>query len=258
MDATTTEFPVDATTVSLPETIVTWRWQTPGYRSKYSPETVNTLAAMVRRHYPHQHKFVCVTDDTQGIDPRVECLPDWGDYAAVPSPHGSRNPSCYRRLRAFHPDIASSFGPRFVSLDLDTVITDDVTPLWDRPEDFVIWGDTSPRSRFNGSMFEITAGARPQVWTDFDPATSPQRAKSAGFWGSDQGWLSYCLRGPEAKWTAADGVRSFRNDIYPHGRHLPDGTRIVFFHGQHDPWHTDVQAKFPWVLEHYRSEEWAA
>lgn len=235
-----------------PETIVTWRWQpAPGYRSKYGPETVNTLAAMVRRYYQRPHRFVCVTDDADGIDPRVECLPDWADYASVPSPHGGRNPSCYRRLRAFHPEIAASFGRRFVSLDLDTVVTGPLESLWDRAEDFVIWGDTSPRSRFNGSMFLLTAGARPQVWTEFDPETSPVRAKSAGFWGSDQGWLSYILSGPEAKWTAADGVRSFRNDISKHGGSLPVGTRIVFFHGQSDPWHDAVHEKFPWVRQFY-------
>lgn len=241
--------------MSLPETIVCWRWFKEGYRSSYGPETVNILRAQVARHYPHPHRFVCVTDDKAGIDPRVEVVPDWKDYASVPSPHGGRNPSCYRRLRAFHPDIAAVFGSRFVSLDLDTVVTGDLTPLWDRSEDFVIWGDTGPKSRFNGSMFLLSAGSRPQAWNDFDPLTSPRLAMAAGFWGSDQGWLSYCLAGDEAKWSTADGVRSFRNEIYPNGGRLPEGTRIVFFHGSHDPWMPTLQAKFPWLRQHYRNDD---
>lgn len=245
--------------MSLPEIVVTWKWRpAANYRSSYGPETVNTLAAQVRRHYPHPHRFVCVTDDATGIDSRVEIVPDWADFADVPSPHGGRNPSCYRRLRAFHPEIGSVLGGRFVSLDLDTVITGDLTPLWDRDEDFVIWGDTGPKSFYNGSMFLLTAGARPRVWSDFDPQQSPRVAMQAGCYGSDQGWLSYCLGKGEARWTAADGVRSFRNDILPRGGALPEGTRIVFFHGHHDPWSCHIKAAQDWIREHYRGDEVAA
>ena len=88
-----------------PESVICWKWKPrEGYRSTYGPETVNTLAAMVRRHYGHKHRMICVTDDSHGIDPRVEVIPAWNDYANVPSPHGGKNPSCYRRLRMFHPD----------------------------------------------------------------------------------------------------------------------------------------------------------
>lgn len=234
---------------------MTWKWATPGYRSAYGPTEVNTLAAMVRRHFPHPHKMLCVTDDTDGIDPRIECVPDWKDFVDLKSPHGGRNPSCYRRLRAFHPDIGAVFGRRFVSLDLDTVITGDLTPVWDRPEDFVIWGDTGPKSYYNGSMFLLSAGARAQVWHGFDPATTPQQTLQAGCWGSDQGWISYCLGKGQARWSKADGVHSFRNEILPYGGHLPEGARVISFHGHSDPWHADVQARFPWVREHYRGDD---
>lgn len=223
-----------------------------GYRSVYAPDTVNVLQRMVRRHFPHPHRFVCVTDDPAGIDSDVEILAPWNDFADLPSPHGGNNPSCYRRLRLFHPDAAQWFGARFVSLDLDCVITGDLTPVWDRPEDFVMWGDTNRSTHYNGSMVLMSAGARPQVWTDFDPRTSPQRAKAAGCFGSDQGWISYRLGGGEARWNRLDGVYSFRVHIHPNLRVLPPGARLVFFHGQTDPWSPYVQANCPWVKEHYR------
>lgn len=240
----------------MPTSIVCWRWRPrAGYRSTFGPETVNTLRSMVARNFPHKHRFICVTDDTQGIDPRVEVIPDWKDFAHVPSPFGGKNPSCYRRLRAFAPDIASAFGERFVSLDLDTVVVGDLTPLWDRPEEFVIWGDThkSKHTCYNGSMFLLTAGARPQAWEQFDPATSPQVAKRAGLYGSDQGWLSYCLGPGEAKWSRKDGVYSFRNDLQKM-RQLPENCRITFWHGAHDPWSPYAQSQYPWVRAHYRGE----
>lgn len=235
-----------------PLTVVCWRWKPPhGYRSEYRPTTVNTLRRMVDRHYQAPHRFVCVTDDPAGLDPAIEIVPLWNDFANVPSPHGKKNPSCYRRLRSFAPDIAAIFGPRFVSIDLDCVITGDLRPLWDRPEDIVMWGDTNPKTHYNGSMLLMTAGARPQVWTQFDPAHSPALAKNAGCFGSDQGWISYCLGPGEVKWSRADGVYSFRNDLKPHNPdRLPSNARVVMFHGNEDPWGIAAQG-LDWVRRHW-------
>lgn len=236
-----------------PDTVVTWKWKPqPGYRSTFSAEAVNVLRRMVARHYAAPHRFVCVTDDADGLDPAIEVLPLWEDFAHVPSPHGGRNPSCYRRLRMFHPEIASVFGSRFVSLDLDTVVVGDLLPVWDRPEDFVAWGDTNPLpgSHYNGSMILMSAGARPRVWTEFNPQESPRQAKAAGCYGSDQGWISYCLGAGEARWTCADGVYSFRNHLAP-TRALPSNARLVMFHGHTDPWSEFAKSNYPWVKEHY-------
>lgn len=236
--------------------IVTWKWKPkPGYRSSFGPETVNTLKRMVGRHYPGAHEVVCITDDAEGIDPDVRTIPLWSDHAEVPSPHGPGNPSCYRRLKAFSNEARALIGERFVSLDLDCVVTGDLRPLWDRPEAFMIWGDTSPRTPYNGSMFLLTAGARSQVWERFDPVRSPLIARQKGYWGSDQAWIGACLGDQERRWTTDDGVYSFRNhlqDPYRPARPLPANAAIVFFHGKWDPWAPEVQAKYPWVREHYR------
>lgn len=232
--------------------VITWLWKPPaGYRSQFAAEHVNTLAHMVARHYPEPHVFTCVTDIPAGIDASIQILPAWNDFAHVPSPHGSHNPSCYRRLRAFHPEIGSVFGERFVSLDLDTVIVGDLRPLWNRPEDFVIWGETNPKSWYNGSLWLLRAGARPKVWNDFDPKTSPARAKAAGRFGSDQGWLSYCLGPGEATWSTQDGVYSYRVHLQPKGSSLPANARLVMFHGKEDPWGADAQ-RVGWIREHYQ------
>jgi len=232
---------------------VTWKWAAPkGYRSTFGPETVNTLCRMVARHYPAPHRFLCVTDDPAGLDPAVEVIPAWNDFADLPSPSGGRNPSCYRRLRMFSRDIGAVFGPRFVSLDLDVVIAGDLRPLVDRPEAFVIWGDTNPNTYYNGSFILMSAGARPQVWETFDPIESPKASKAAGHHGSDQGWISHCLGPKETKWTKADGVYSYRNDLVPHGaRDLPANAKLIVFHGAVDPWSAGGQ-RLEWVRRHYQ------
>jgi hypothetical protein len=233
--------------------VVCWKWRpAKDYRSKFGPETVNVLCQMVARHYPHPHRFLCVTDEPEGLSPEVEVIPAWNDFADLPSPHGKRNPSCYRRLRAFHPAIGAVFGARFVSLDLDCVIVGDLTPLWQRPEEFVIWGDTNRRTYYNGSMFLLTAGSRPKVWTAFDPKTSPALALRARQFGSDQAWISCVLGKGQAKWTAADGVYSYRNEIMRRQNALPENARIVFFHGPGDPWGVKEQ-RIPWVRQEWRS-----
>lgn len=232
-------------------TVVCWKWRQTAYRSHFGPETVNTLRRMVARHYPSPHTFVCVTDDPAGIDAATRIVPAWNDFAAVPSPHHGNKPSCYRRLRAFAPDIAPILGPRFVSLDLDCVIVGDLRPVWDRPEPFVIWGDTNKRTLYNGSMLLLTAGSRRQVWETFDPLTSPATAHAAGNFGSDQAWISHCLGPGEARWTQRDGVYSFRNDIQRHGGRLPANARIVFFHGPQDPWDAEL-ARVSWIRTHYQ------
>jgi hypothetical protein len=232
--------------------VVCWKWQPAlGYRSKFDASHVNVLKRMVDRHYPSPHRFLCVTDDSRGLDAGIEAVPLWGDFADVPSPHGGQNPSCYRRLRAFSPEIGAIFGPRFVSVDLDTVLVRDVRPLWDRSEDFVIWGETNPKSWYNGSMWMMTTGARKQVWERFDPKTSPQQALKAGKFGSDQGWISYVLGPGEATWTQKDGVYSYRVHVAPQGNRLPKNARMVMFHGKHDPWAYNMD-RVPWIQEHYR------
>jgi hypothetical protein len=232
--------------------VVTWKWKPfNGYRSSYSPDTVNILRRMVARHYPDPHRFICVTDDPDGLDPDVEVVPLWDDHATLLHPHSHTHPSCYRRLKAFAPEMREILGKRFVSIDLDCVVMGDLRPLWNRPEEFVGLAGTQPPTTFNGSMFLLTAGTRPRVWNDFHPRYSPDYAKKAGHYGSDQAWISYCLGEKEARWTTADGVYSYRLHVAPVGGRLPVDARICFFNGKADPW-SKGPSELEWVRQHWR------
>jgi len=233
-------------------TVVCFKWHPYGgitYRSSYGPEQVAILRNMVARHYPAPHRFVCVTDDARGLKD-IETIPLWHDYESIPSPHGGGNPSCYRRLKLFDPAIAELLGDRFIALDLDTVVVGDLTPIFDRPEPFVMWGETDKRSWYNGSLILMTAGARAQVWTRFNPRTSPREALRAGRFGSDQGWISHVLGKGEATFGRKDGVYSYRVHLAPNNNELPADARITCWHGRLDPWSYAAQ-QIPWVREHY-------
>lgn len=268
-------------------TVVCWKWQAfPGYRSKFTAEHVNVFARMIRRHYRGPMEIVCVTDDPEGID-RVQThvdvthmatpigrreliaarpesgvdriIPLWPDFAEIPSPHDlpgrpRRNPSCYRRLKMFEADAARWLGTRVISLDLDMVVTGDLTALFERPEEIVLWGDTNPTTFYNGGMILHTPGTRTCLWEEFraDPKAAIRKAQKARQWGSDQGWIGARLGPDEARFSNRDGVYSYRMDLRPRRSDLlPPQARIVFFHGEFDPWGEEAQG-LAWVRENWR------
>jgi len=235
---------------------VTYKWKAPpGYRSQFGPQQVNIWRRMILRHYVGQARFICVTDDPAGIDSEIEIVPLWNHLRDLKSPHGPGNPACYPRLFGYSEEAEEFFGPRFMATDLDILIAgarDSLNQLVDVPDDFKIWGDTAKNTPYNGSLTLMTAGARKQVWETFDPVESPKRARALGYIGSDQAWIGACLGPGEKKWTAADGVYSYRNEIQHVGGHLPANARIVVFHGSIDPWSPYARARHPWVLENYR------
>jgi hypothetical protein len=236
--------------------VVCWKWKSAAYRVKYEAVHVNTLARMVARHYPKPHRFFCVTDDPTGLDKNVEVVPIWSEHSRVMNPNGVHLPSCYRRLKVFSREMSGVFkARRVVSLDLDVIITGDLSPLWDRPEMFVGWRVPSPcraRYSFNGSMWMTVPGIYSDIWDQFDPVKSPAMAKAAQYFGSDQGWMSYFLRDLNLPgWTSVDGVYSYPREVRPFGR-LPNNARVVIFHGGRKPWESSAFKAHPWVSAHYR------
>jgi hypothetical protein len=211
---------------------------------------------MVARHYQKPHRFICVTDDGEGLDPGVEVVPLWNDYANIPNPSFKGGPSCYRRLKLFSRDIGKILGERIVHIDLDVVITGDLSPLFDRAEPFIGWKNTNPMWPLNGSLFMLTAGSHPEVWETFHPIRSPAISNAAKCRGSDQGWMSYVLGKNQPTWDRTDGVFSYQDEMAKRGksidRRLPDEARVVVFHGVLDPWSPQAVLLAPWVKEHYR------
>lgn len=227
-------------------TVVTFKWETPGYRAKFTSEHVNILRRMVARHYDKPHRFLCITDNPDGLDGGIETAPLWSDHRHVANPTGGGRPACYLRLKLFDPSMRDVLGDRFVMLDLDCIITGNLSPIFDRPEDAVFWNAPKVPWPYNGAMYMMNTGARPQVWEEFDSEISPAETTARGYRGSDQAWISHKLGPGEAVWTDKDGVYylgAMRNRRMP-----PPNARIIFTTGGTAPWTLPYQ----WVKRHYR------
>lgn len=234
-------------------TVLSWLWDQPNGRTTYTAEHVNIWADSVRRNLDMDHEIAIVTDMPEGIDPSIRVIDPPGLFEDVRLPswdmhNGAQLPQCLRRIAMYTPNAADWFGERFVSMDLDCVIAEPLDPLFDRPDDFVMYRGTNDRRPYNGSMQMMTAGARSQVFTEF----TPERAVEAGkeFIGSDQAWISHVLGWGEATWGPEHGVvwhGSQRN-------HIADEWRLMFFPGTPKPWELMSD---PWVELHYRrSDQW--
>lgn len=228
--------------------VVTWVWEGP---RRYRPMHANTLYSMLCRHLHVPFRFICISSYAEGFVEGVEVLPIPAAAKAVGdimSPEGEHMPSCYRRLWVFS-DEARMLGERVLSIDVDLVILDDITPVVQRDEEFVGW---KPRQnwgnadRVAGGMFLLTTGTRTHVWDDFGP-DEIRRVRKLGYRGSDQAWMSYKLAKDAALWRQEDGLYAL-SDIEKRNGKVPEDARIVQFAGIKKPWHC---MNLDWVQQHY-------
>src|SRR5690606_36311976 len=88
-------------------------------------------------------------------------------------------------------------GKRIFLLDIDCVIVGKITSLVTRTEDFVGWKPKTASGtkfpRLAGGTWLLRTGTRNFVYDNFHGHSSINLAGNAGYGGSDQAWISYCL-----------------------------------------------------------------
>lgn len=238
--------------------IVLWKWEQHGTARAYEADHVNVMCSMLRRNLKHMpHRIVCVTDKTAGIT-ECETAPLWPDHDDLPNASGFHLPSCYRRLKLYDKTTQESIGiekgDRIVSLDLDALICDDIRALMKTEGEYVGWElkGVNQQRVFNGSLQMFDAGTLQEIWSDFDPRTSPSLAGQAGYRGSDQAWLSYKLaQRPGSVGLVWPEVSSYPLQNRMQGI-LRRDNKIIFFHGSVKPWDIKARTATPWVERYWR------
>lgn len=210
----------------------------------YDADCVNRLRRMLARHLTLPHELVCCTDIPDGIDPGVRI---------VPLPAEAKGLAGLRpKLYAFHPDAARLFGRRILMLDLDVVVCGSLDGLVGRSEPFLAWeGPPNNRCRYNTSFVLMDGGAFPDVWTRWDPETSPAELAAAGYRDAfDQDWIAHIVgdRGATVPRSGA-GIESFTPNRF---RPLPDVAALVAFNGRASPAMASCRRVAPWIVEHWR------
>ena len=263
--------------------IVTWKWDAGNHPKKgirYTEAHVNRLHSMLRRHLHIPFELVCLTDKSDGIDPEIRVEPLWKEF--------SRLPGCFRRLKIFSKEAEQVVGSRFVCMDLDVVIVDDVTDLFNRDEEFIIWGEHHRKTPYCGSFFAMDAGCREKVYTSFDIKKYPPNANGRYPYGTDQDHITSQLYPFEPMVTSKDGVYGFNfsarrwtkgactpSSKYKRGKYkkllaeyvpnkkelgrntfvgngsLPANARMIFFNGKFDPSQPQTQKEYPWIRENW-------
>lgn len=222
-------------------TICTWLWG-----NKYSTVDVAKLVHGLQRHLKQHYRFFVVTDkpgewskDLVGVTALLPIL----DKNLL------RFKGCLARLRMFDPDWqASLVSDRIVCIDLDTVIVGPLDPLFDRPEPFVILqkvhsGNPCP---YNGSLWMLRAGYRPDVWKSFSLEAADKIPRYE--FPDDQGWMAHKIPGAAAWTPSDDGVYAFEKPGWPKDGKLPHDARMVVFPG----WRSPQQFKhLPWIKKNW-------
>lgn len=238
-------------------TIVGFLWRDPDCRTQYREEHVNTWARMIHENLTIQHRFIVLTDFSEpSFDRLIMGKRLWDDYREIRHEAWRPEfPQCLVRLKVFSREMLDLLGPRFVSIDLDCVVTGNLDDLFARDEDFLIYRRPVLRSEdrkdpYQASMFLMDAGARAQVWEDFRGEASlrtlANKQDAKYFLKTDQGWMLYKLGPNEAGWTMDDGVYSWPWMQHKKIARPPENARIIFFHGKNKPWDYD------WIRESYQ------
>jgi hypothetical protein len=199
------------------------------------------------------HEFVVVTDTP-------DILKDEADIRTVKLDKTTFVPGTrYAKLMLWRKDIGDIIGKRIAYIDLDCVITGSLDPVFDRPEDVVLWrnpnyGIKNRRGRYNTSIMLLNAGARPHLYDTFNPSKHPKELRKV-MGGTDQAWVSTQLSTTdEAYWSSDDGVYGAGRlkDIAPGVKTtLPDNARIVFFPGPREPGMPEIQKIHPWIKDYF-------
>jgi hypothetical protein len=212
----------------------------------YGPEYVNNLYRGVQQHLHRPHRFVCFTDNSEGLNPGIETFPI--PALGLPAGHLDRR---WTKLGLFHKTLADLHGTALF-LDLDLVIVDALDPFFDLPGAFLIIRDDElfrfkplrklnpKRDAFlatvgNSSVFRYEIGAHSYI---LDAYVANPSAATARFQISQQFQSAQLAAHGNLHYWPLGWCVSFKNQCVPRNFKsywrdpaLPFGAKIVVFAG---------------------------
>lgn len=227
---------------------------------KYGPEYVNTLYSMVKRHLTLPFRFICLTDNSDGFSEGIESFP----IPKLDIPNGPERG--WDKLTSFVSPFYDIQG-KVLFLDLDVVIVDNIDCFFSHDAQFPIINDWAIDGVVgNSSVYRFESGAHANILDNFrkhhETIRKQHRNEQAylSHFVHDQGKLSYW----PTTWCQSFKYHCTQKNYIKQwlkAPELPEGTKIVIFHGNPNPpdaiegrsgkWYRKVLPT-PWVKEHWR------
>ncbi len=197
---------------------------------KYSAKYANNLFSMVSRHLTVPFKFVCLTDNPNGINEEI---------STAPIPDTSLT-GWWTKLSLFAPNVGIE-GP-ILYMDLDVVIVDNIDCFASAKEELLTAVKWRERSILNSSIMRFEAGKHVDIYDDFVHQKKEILSFRKGFTRlpgvikNDQEWVTE--KRPDAVLWPDEWYSSYKHHCYDKRTDtcsIPDGTKIIVFHGTPNP-----------------------
>lgn len=223
----------------------------------YGPEYVNKLRSMVKRNLTLPHRFMCLTDDTTGLDADIETMPI--PEIEIPKKNAV---SPWKKLTLLSPKLGDLKG-KTLFLDLDIVIVDNIDCFFEYSnQSFCIIENWTQKGQGigNSSVYMFEIGKYGFIYENF----IKNMDKILNTYDNEQIYISKQLS--NIKFWPEEWCKSFKFHCLPGGPlgilnwfitpKLPEKVKIVVFHGTPKP--TDaIEGKWPgsW-RKHVKPTEW--
>lgn len=194
-------------------------------------EYVNILCNSIMRNLPDEHKFICFTDDSIGINPLIECRPIT-----------EKLNGWWNKLYMFKEGALTKDDGRIVYFDLDTCIVSSLDEIIKYAGKFAILRDFYRPMGLGSGVMMWEGGDHTNIWQQWDASGRPEIT------GGDQAWLEIYFR--------FDG-RDILQEFYPqcfvsykmHAKELiPKSAKVVCFHGDPRPHDADGWVPYIWKI----------
>ena len=230
---------------------------------KYDASYVNKLYRMVSRHITPPYRFVCLTDDTTGIEDGIETfpIPEFNRKKAFKEP---KRDGGWKKLLTFSSPLYDLEGTALF-LDLDIVIVGNIDGFFEPKGDFFIIQDwLRPNLTGNSSVYRFEIGKHEDIITYFLENEKKIRSSVR----NEQEFLSAYMKEKDSLQYWNDSlVKSFKRHCMFSGIRgwlkrpiLPEEAKIIVFHGHPTPdqaiagdsgkWFRKVLPS-KWVAEHW-------
>ena len=224
--------------------------------NKFSAKYVNRLYGMVFRNTNIKFRFVCFTDNADGIREEVE-IQDLPELNLKPgSPERG-----WRKLTVFKKDFGGLSGTTLF-LDLDVIIVKNLDKFFTHPGEFLIAHDKKNPKKIEGnsSVFRFEIGKYPTILDYFEKNSELVKNEVR----HEQAYLSREIyRLGKLEYWPDEWVPSFKYHCCPswikswfEAPHIPNNAKIILFHGLPNPpeaitgisgkWYRHIKPS-PWI-----------